>query len=928
MARIETKTVIHSHAIHVSVHNMTSSSLSAAKASPRVERRGRRKGLTDAEVERSRKLHGSNVLTPPPRTPLWRQFLAKFDDSLIKILLVALMLSVGIACYEYFVLHQGTEALFEPVGIFAAIMLATLVGFLVEVNANKKFDLLNKSNDDIGVKVVRNGHVTIVPRRDVVVGDVVLLDTGDRVPADGTLLNSTELRVNESALTGEPEARKTHVASASNPDATYAVQQVLRGSTVVEGNGVMEVERVGDATEYGQVYKGAQIEYDQRTPLMVQFDSLGRLISRASYVIAALIIVGRLLVLWFDGKDDGFSLDTANYLLHTVMLAVTLVVVSVPEGLPMSVTLSLALSMRRMLHQGNLVRKMHACETMGAATIICTDKTGTLTHNQMRVASHHFYVLDDTSLDAEFAQRIVDASIACNTTAHIDDSKPDYPVPLGNPTEGALLLWQREHTATDYIELREQATIVAQMPFSTERKYMVTIVDDVVPNHRVLLAKGAGEIIARHCDKVADGSPFSAVADELESYQHKSMRTLAFAYKLLPITDSTPDIVQELALCDMTLMGIVGIADPVREDVPAAIADCHCAGIEVKIVTGDTPGTAREIGRQVGIWSDGDDEQGIITGAEFAALSDDEAASRARAIKIMSRARPDDKARLVRLLQQQGEVVAVTGDGTNDAPALNAAQIGLSMGDGTSVAKEASDITIMNNSFSTIGKAVLWGRSLYRNIQRFIMFQLTVNVCACLVVAVGAFFSMQSPLDVTQMLWVNLIMDTFAALALASLPPNSVVMRTPPRRMGENIITSRMGWFIMGFGLIFGIAMIVLFGMYHGWTPRGRIDPHEMSLFFTTFVLLQFWNLFNARSFATGHHSAFHNMKRSKVFFAVLVVILVGQYLIVTYAGKMFGCAPLSWCEWGMLLLATSPVMWFGEFYHDIKFRALKRAKG
>lgn len=882
-------------------------------------------GLTDEQVIASRQQHGDNVLSPPVREPLWKQFLEKFNDPLIKILLVALVLSVCLSIYEYFWLDAGAAVLFEPTGIFIAVVLATLVGFLVEVNANKKFRLLNQTDDHIKVKVMRNGHITQVPRCDVVVGDVVVLETGERVPADGTVLDSFNLRVDESSLTGEPSAWKTHDAetAAGATEATYPANELYRGSTVIEGSSTMRVERVGDQTEYGKVYRDAQIDNNIKTPLTQQLDRLGRTIARGSYVMAALLVLGRLVEFFVSGSEGLFA--DAQYFIDTVMLAVTLIVVSVPEGLPMSVTLSLALSMRKMLKHNNLVRRMHACETMGAATVICTDKTGTLTQNKMQVYQAHFYGLPDGAvLSDDRMSDVVKASIACNSTAFLDDSDPSNVTALGNPTEGALLLWLND-AGVDYMSVRENNEMLSRLPFSTMTKFMATIILDE-KGKRLLLLKGAPEIVMRLCDKAVGDVTFQQVNDELTNYQIKAMRTLAFAYCELPDGDSPDQVLKNLkdgTVPMLTFVGIVAISDPVRSDVPAAIQDCRNAGVKVKIVTGDTGATAREIGRQVGLWKEEDNDDKIITGPDFAALDDEEAAKRAAAIKIMARARPDDKARLVRLLQQQGEVVAVTGDGTNDAPALNAAQVGLSMGDGTAVAKEASDITILDNSFMSINKAVLWGRSLYSNIQRFILFQLAVNVCACLVVAVCSFFSKQPALTVTQMLWVNLIMDTFAALALASLPPNSVLMKQKPRNSQSSIITSTMMKFIMASGMVFAVLMI---GLYYYFVreanggpvfARGinpNINPREMGAFFSAFVFLQFWNMLNARSFATGKW-AFNNMEDSKVFWAVAVVIFVGQILLVQFFSPFFNCAPLDTATWLWIIFGTMPVFLIGQLF-------------
>ena len=896
-----------------------------------MAKRNRNRGLTDEQVIASRQEHGINVLTPPAREPLWKQFLLKFDDPLIKILLVALLLSVGLSIYEYFWLDAGIKVMFEPLGIFLAIVLATLVGFLVEVNANKKFRLLNQTDDHVKVKVMRSGHITQVPQCDVVVGDIVILETGERVPADGTLLECVNLTVDESSFTGEPSAWKTHdvVAASREKEATYPANYLLRASTVIEGSAIMRVDRVGDKTEFGKVYRDAQIDSNVQTPLTRQLDQLGRTISRGSYIMAALLVLGRVLGFLWAGSQ-GFVED-AQYFIETVMLAMTLIVVSVPEGLPMSVTLSLALSMRKMLKHNNLVRRMHACETMGAATVICTDKTGTLTQNKMQVYQAHFYGLDENALltDNELGT-IVAESIACNSTAFLDDSDPDNVVALGNPTEGALLLWLRD-AGVDYMALREEDEPLAQMPFSTLSKMMATVIDSIT-GKRLLLLKGAPEIVMRLSSNVAGGVTFQQITDELTSYQNKAMRTLAFAYCELSGDESPEQMLGRIKsgnFPELTFLGIVAISDPVRPDVPAAIQDCRNAGVEVKIVTGDTGPTAREIGRQVGLWTDADNnnEDAIITGPDFAALADDEAAHRAHAIKIMARARPDDKARLVKLLQQQGEVVAVTGDGTNDAPALNAAQVGLSMGDGTAVAKEASDITILDNSFASINKAVLWGRSLYSNIQRFILFQLAVNVCACLVVAICSFFSKQPALTVTQMLWVNLIMDTFAALALASLPPNSVLMRQQPRGSSANIITPAMKRFIAITGTLFAVLMIGLFYYFAREANGGRvlvrgvnpnINPREMGIFFSSFVFLQFWNMLNARSFATGK-SAFNNIRDSKVFWSVAFVIFIGQIVLVQFFYPLFNCAPLDAATWLYIILGTCPVFIIGQIVSRLK---------
>lgn len=869
-------------------------------------------GLTSAQVEESRRLNGVNILTPPAKEPLWKQFLAKFRDPLIIILLVAGALSIGISCYEFWGLHQAADVFFEPAGIFIAILLATGMAFYFERKADKEFALLNQVNDEEPVQVIRDGHATTVPRKDVVVGDIVVLNTGEEIPADGELLEAVSLNIDESTLTGEPICHKTTDPEQFDPEATFPSDHVMRGTKVMEGHGVMRVLKVGDATENGKVFEAAQIDDGLKTPLDQQLERLGALISKFSYVIGILIIAGRI-ALYFINMDFEW-LGFMAYFLQSVMIAVTLVVVSVPEGLPMAVTLSLAYSMRRMLKTNNLVRKMHACETMGATTVICTDKTGTLTQNQMQVFRTNFFVPPSESL-------YIDEGIAVNSTAQLDLSG-EKPSVLGNPTEGALLLWLRSQ-GENYETLRAGATRLEELSFTTERKYMATVVRSA-SGKDVLYVKGAPEIVFGMCTDTS-GVTKAEIDAQLLEYQNQAMRTLGFAYQELQPGDATISD-GKVTATGLRFIGIVAISDPVRAEVPDAVSEVLDAGIKVKIVTGDTPGTAKEIGRQIGLWDDSrDTDRNIITGVEFAELSDSALLDRVGDLKIIARARPMDKKRLVEALQKRGEVVAVTGDGTNDAPALKAAQVGLSMGDGTSVAKEASDITIVDNSFSSIGRAVMWGRSLYQNIRRFILFQMTVNVAACLIVLAGAFMGMQSPLTVTQMLWVNLIMDTFAAMALASLPPTRSVMRDKPRDQRDFIINHPMWRSIIGVGVAFFAILIgLLYYMQHTdvtsltqigrlpWVSGHNMSPYELSLFFTIFVFLQFWNMFNARAFATGR-SAFH-FKGCKGFLSIALLILVGQIAIVSLGGEFFTVVPLKFTDWLIIIASTSLVLWIGEF--------------
>ena len=856
-------------------------------------------------------MNGVNILTPPEKESLFMRFLEKFGDPLIIILLIAGVLSIGISCYEFWGLDKGATVFFEPVGIFIAILLATGLAFFFELKADKEFELLNQVNDDEPVQVIRNGNAMQVPKKDVVVGDIVILNTGEEVPADGELLEAVSLNIDESTLTGEPIAHKTTDPAEFDDEATFPSNHAMRGTKVMEGHGVMKVLSVGDKTENGKVFVAAQIDDSVKTPLNEQLDRLGAIITKASYGIAALIVVGRILMFFLNTPHFDW-IEFLAYFLQTLMVAVTLICVAVPEGLPMAVTLSLAYSMRRMLKTNNLVRKMHACETMGATTVICTDKTGTLTQNQMQVYKTNFF--------GDPSDEVLYEGIAVNSTAQLDLHGPK-PQVLGNPTEGALLLWLRER-GKDYSELRDAAVRVDELPFTTERKYMATVVKSVT-GKTILYVKGAPEIVFGMCRNTA-GVTKEEIDAQLLEYQNMAMRTLGFAYQVL---EPGQDVIVEgkVTADNLTFLGIVAISDPVRADVPDAVHEVIDAGIGVKIVTGDTPGTAKEIGRQIGLWDDSrDTDRNIITGVEFAELTDEQLLDRVRDLKIIARARPMDKKRLVESLQKLNEVVAVTGDGTNDAPALKTAHVGLSMGDGTSVAKEASDITIVDNSFSSIGRAVMWGRSLYQNIQRFILFQMTVNVAACLIVLCGAFMGMESPLTVTQMLWVNLIMDTFAAMALASLPPSASVMKDRPRSREAFIINKPMWRFIIGVGGIFFLLLLAILFYFErtdvtsltqiGSLPfmeMHSLSPYELSLFFTIFVFLQFWNMFNARAFATGR-SAFH-FKNCTGFLTIAAFILLGQIAIVSVGGEFFTVTPLKFTDWVIIIASTSVVLWIGE---------------
>lgn len=939
------------------------------------------KGLTEAEVLKSRELHGVNILTPPEKESLWSKFLEKFEDPLIRILLVAGILSIGIAFYEYFGLGHGWTVFFEPIGIFVAIFLATGLSFYFELIADKEFSILNQVNDDEPVKVIRDGNTFEIPKKDVVVGDIVILSTGDEVPADAELLEAITLHVDESTLTGEPICGKTVNEAEFDKEATFPSNHVMRGTKVMEGHGICRVFAVGDKTENGKVFEAAQIDDSVKTPLNEQLDGLSDLITNLSYLFAGLVIIGRLLV-FFDWnllaltlliptviffylvikKFEDFSRTKCimtivtffvifmaivvgifqhlnagtdisvllTYTMQTLMIAVTLIVVAVPEGLPMAVTLSLAYSMRRMLKTNNLVRKMHACETMGATTVICTDKTGTLTQNKMQVAESCLGKFDGATEEMFFE------GIAMNSTAELDLSNPSIPMPIGNPTEGALLLWLHANKRAGDLNFLRSRTMVQQLPFSTERKYMATIFVSRPYGGKVLFVKGAPEILMSMCSKIQDGLTKEMIEEKLADYQSRAMRTLAFAYQDTECKIDNGTVIAN----NLTFMGVVAISDPVREDVPTAVEECLKAGIAVKIVTGDTPGTAKEIGRQIGLWTEKDNEKNIITGPEFAVLSDDELDKIILDLKIIARARPMDKKRLVEALQRKNQVVSVTGDGTNDAPALNAAHVGLSMGDGTSVAKEASDITIIDNSFSSIGQAVMWGRSLYQNIQRFLLFQLTVNVAACFIVLFGAFMGTESPLTVTQMLWVNLIMDTFGAMALASLPPSPEVMNKKPRNRKDFILNKSMSYDIWGVGLFFfALTLGFLYIFQHADVTNmtdllslklgenNIVTPYEQTLLFSIFVWTHFWYMFNARSFETD--KSYFKLKQSKGFKTIVGVIVFGQIIIVELLYNFFNVEPMfhttDWhfnyngcIDWLIIVILSSFVLWIREGWYII----------
>lgn len=955
-------------------------------------------GLTDEQVLESRARHGANVLTPPEKESLWKLFLSKFDDPLIIILMVIGVFAVGVSCYEYWGLHDTYKVFFEPAGIFVAILLATGLGFYFELKAQNEFTVLNQENDHELVTVVRSGNVVEVPKCDIVVGDILVLQTGQEVPADARLLEAVSMSVDESSLTGEPVHHKTTVEAEFDRDATFPSDKVYRGTQVMEGHGYAEVLAVGDKTENGRIMQtltgAAYDESDDlqgltdeqrraiklnernkvtqhvKTPLNEQLDGLSRLITNLSYAFAGAIIVGKLLVyfnwalpVWLLLLPTGlffylvikhfhrfrrwqcvaaiagfFALfiaamvmlhgmlmpqsemsDLLAYALETIMIAVTLVVVAVPEGLPMAVSLSLANSMRKMLKTNNLVRKMHACETMGAATVICTDKTGTLTQNQMQVKQCML------ARDA-----VVYEGIAVNSTASLDFSH-EIPSVIGNPTEGALLLWLHSN-GHDYQLMRQAAKLIQEIPFSTERKYMGTIVESaVLKGQRVLYIKGAPEILLQHCAQMSDGHSRQDYEQALTTYQQKAMRTLGLAYQVIGPDEQVTDK-EQVTTERLTFLGVVGIEDPIRDDVTDAVDKCAQAGIDVKIITGDTKETAREIGRQIGVWDDSCTDDQIVTGKELYKMPQQQMLDSIERIKIIARARPMDKKRIVMALQQLGHVVAVTGDGTNDAPALHVAHVGLSMGAGTSVAKEASDITIIDNSFASIARAVKWGRSLFQNIQRFLLFQLTVNVAACFLVLVGAFMGTESPLTVTQMLWVNLIMDTFAAFALSALPPTDKVMSEKPRDRKAFILDRSILANILGVGFFFFFLLLAFLYVFQRADvtqltdllhlqlgPKGELTTYELTLLFTIFVMTHYWYMFNARAYKSGGSGL--DLKDCEGFASIAILILLGQIAIVQipYLNNFFNVEPLKLVDWVIIIALSALVVVVREVHAKLK---------
>lgn len=824
------------------------------------------RGLSDYGVKLRRELHGSNVLTPPKRNPWYILFFEKFKDPLIQILSVAAVIALvlGVIKSEYL----------EPIGIIAAILLAVTIGFINEYSASKKFDILTTSSDDTLVKVRRNGVITQAARKDLVVDDIVLLEAGEEIPADIRIYESYNLKVNESVLTGESKAvtKKPKHPDDEDMKSTYPSWLLLRGTIIEEGSAVGVVEAVGDNTAFGQTARKAAEITDVETPLNKQLNGLADLINKIAFGAAGFLILA-LLVRYFFIEQAYVGQDwmqITNDLLSFLMIAVALIVVAVPEGLPMAVTLALAYSMKRMSKANNLVRKMHACETLGATTLILTDKTGTLTENRMEVVTEIIPHREYITINA-----------LVNSTAYVNGDKT-----IGNPTEGAII---KLMDVGDLLgDMRRDNPLVFRLDFSSKTKFMMSVIKqgDIF----ISLVKGAPEVVRDMCSA-------TDVVGEVEE-QRKGRRVIGFAYK----ESMTLEDAQKLN--EFTYNGFMAIEDPIRKDVPDAVRAAKEAGIKVKIITGDNPATASEIARQARI----SNRPQAMAGIDIRNKTNPyDSVTGITSIDVFARTKPEDKQTLVKEFQALGEVVAMTGDGTNDAPALNHAEVGIAMNNGTDVAKEAADIILLDNSFPSIILGIKWGRSLYKNIQHFILFQLTINVVAILIACIGPFIGVDLPFTVTQMLWVNLIMDTFAALALATEPANDAVMKDKPRSPKAFIITKQMWYEIFGVGIVFFVFLVAL--LY--------TKAVSLTEFFTIFVLLQWWNLFNARVFGQ-RRSIFDGLLKNPAFVGVTLVILVGQFLIVQYGGAMFRTEPLPMETWGLILIGTSVVTVIRELYYQL----------
>jgi len=821
-----------------------------------------KQGLSSAQIQEMQNRFGKNELTPPPRLPLWKLYLKNFEDPIIRILLVAVIISALVAALE-------GSGLLDTIGIALAVILATTIAFLTEYKSNREFDALNAMCDDTGIKVIRDGQARTIRMRDVVVGDIILLEAGDAVPADGILVHEAHFEADESAFTGENE-----------PVRKNSEDTLLKGTWVTAGRGTMIATAVGDATRMGEI--AASITRGERpeTPLQVKLRVLAGQISRFGYAMAGLIVISLLAKGIVTGLPTD-PLELVRFLLDIAIFAVIIIVVSVPEGLPVSVTVSLALTMRKMTRAYSLVRRMIACETIGSVTTICTDKTGTLTRNLMEVVASSILTPEYENKTPDDPAGWVTLNAGVNSTAELEPREGEL-ITVGNSTEGALLRWL-SRAGIDYHQIRRAYFPISQALFDSRRKEMRTVIS--IEGRYYLLVKGAPEVVAASCSSAPDLTPVKNLAG-------RAMRTLAFAHaETGSPEDSTPTLIWD---------GYVGIRDEIRSDVPSAVATCRSAGISIAMVTGDSPETAAAIAKETGILTNGT----VITGPEFRDLSPEKQQALAPQIEVMARSAPHDKLLLVKALQANGEVVAVTGDGTNDAPALRSADVGLAMGiAGTEVAREASDIILLDDSFPTIERAVWWGRALFENIQRFLMFQLTINISAAFLSFIAPLLGYPAPFSVIQLLWINIIMDSLAALALCSESPHPALMEKKPIPRTSSVLTPYMIRAILCTAFVYIIVGIggIIFGL-----PYMNSPAEQATAFFTGFVLAQVWNGINCRGI-NGIMPSF--IRGNPAFFVIMGSIILIQFLIVQFGGAVFGTVPLSVFQWIVLLLGTLPVL-------------------
>ncbi len=838
-------------------------------------------GLTDAEVLSSREKHGLNLLTPPKEVPWWKLYLEKFKDPIIVILLVATAISLAFGIIE------GNYT--ESIGIIAAVLIATGVGFWREYDAKKKFDAMKSDKDYEPVKVRRNGVVVEITKDHVVVGDIAILSAGDEIPADIELFKAIDMKVAESAMTGESVAVPKYPIDEAYTGSGFAPNLLLRGTTIESGLGEGVVIKVGDETEIGKTTIQASEETDNKTPLEEKLGELAGKITTAAFLVAGLMFIILNLVHWdFAFGDHAFSWSMSTLLTEVgfLMGAIVVIIVAVPEGLPLSVTLALAFSMKTMANENNLVKKMHACETIGAVNVIFTDKTGTLTQNCMTVVD-----VDVREEDKD----VLNLVGAVNSTANWSNASRV----LGNPTEAAIL----KHMGHDLSErLRSEYRILSCIPFSSAYKYMVTQAQNEESKEEIILIKGAPEVIARIIR-------YDKYLGEVSTQQARGRRAISAAI----INSKDYNAVKESLesgnpLDDCTYIGTWFIEDPVRSDVPDAIRKCYGAGIDVVMMTGDNLRTGTEIGRQAGfkdIWA--------IEAKDFWEAVKNPQNGREYP-NVIARCTPTNKLDILKWAKDKDYVCAMTGDGVNDSPSLNHADVGIAMGSGTSVAKEAADIILLDDAFPSIVTGVKWGRSLYKNIKNFLFFQLSINVSACLIAVFGPLVGVEMPFTVIQFLWINLVMDSLAAIALTSEPADERVLSEKPRDRRQFIIDKSLAKSIFGFGIfVWILCTFVLWGMKH----TEFLSKIDLTVFFASYMVINLWNMFNARVIGKNK-SVFSGLKSNYKFTGILLFILAVTILLVQFGGEVFQTHPLSWKTWLTIILVTSPVMIVREIYFQL----------